>query len=146
MNITHLIAVLLLTNASLPSQASEGSYRAALERSGCTPVTEIWGCDINKSREQNLATPPGERVLREATLAAPFVGEYLAQDESGQNAAELSVSPNGLVAADFVRARPIWQGDTLQFQVNAVIYTINRQHGGYWIDHRDGSQGKIIPR
>jgi hypothetical protein len=38
---------------SFSASAIDAKYRAKLERSGCTQVTEAQGCDINKTKEQN---------------------------------------------------------------------------------------------
>lgn len=42
---------MLLANA--PAHATDAKYRAKLERSGCTQVTEMQGCDINKTKAEN---------------------------------------------------------------------------------------------
>jgi hypothetical protein len=39
--------------ASPGAHAIDPKYRAKLERSGCTQLSEMQGCDINKTREQN---------------------------------------------------------------------------------------------
>ena len=36
-----------------PAYAIDAKYRAKLERSGCTQVSETQGCDINKSKAEN---------------------------------------------------------------------------------------------
>jgi hypothetical protein len=38
---------------SLNAQAIDSKYRAKLEQSGCTQVSEMQGCDINKTKAQN---------------------------------------------------------------------------------------------
>ena len=43
-------AVLL---ANIPAHAIDAKYREKLERSGCTQVTEMQGCDINKTKDEN---------------------------------------------------------------------------------------------
>ncbi|MDG4596323.1 MAG: hypothetical protein P9F75_11660 [Candidatus Contendobacter sp.] len=43
-------AVLL---ANTPAHAIDAKYREKLERSGCTQVTEMQGCDINKTKAEN---------------------------------------------------------------------------------------------
>lgn len=37
----------------LSAQAIDGEYRAKLEQSGCTQVSEMQGCDFNKTKAQN---------------------------------------------------------------------------------------------
>lgn len=48
-----LIMVVACTAASFSAQAIDKKYRQKLENSGCTQVTEMQGCDINKTRAQN---------------------------------------------------------------------------------------------
>ena len=46
-------SVLMLMSVS-PAHAISASYRAKLERSGCTQLTEANGtCDVNKSKASN---------------------------------------------------------------------------------------------
>jgi hypothetical protein len=46
-----LVFVYLLM--SFNAHAIDAKYRAKLERSGCTQVTEAQGCDINKTKAEN---------------------------------------------------------------------------------------------
>lgn len=48
---TALISLTLL--ASLPAHAMNAKYRHQLEKSGCTQVSELQGCDIHKSKAEN---------------------------------------------------------------------------------------------
>ena len=45
------IVAVLLTNT--PAHAISAKYRQQLERSGCTEVSEMQGCDIKKTKAQN---------------------------------------------------------------------------------------------
>ena len=49
--ITILISLALLS--SLPAHAMNAKYRQQLEKSGCTQVSELQGCDIHKSKSEN---------------------------------------------------------------------------------------------
>lgn len=49
--LSALIAACAL--ASLSAQAVDSKYRKKLEQSGCTQVSELQGCDINKTKAQN---------------------------------------------------------------------------------------------
>lgn len=48
---TVLFSLALL--GSVPAHAINAKYRQQLERSGCTQVSEMQGCDIHKTRAQN---------------------------------------------------------------------------------------------
>ncbi|EAV4803774.1 hypothetical protein B9M40_001199 [Salmonella enterica subsp. enterica serovar Praha] len=49
------LAVMVVVGSVIPQKAYaiSASYRAKLERSGCTQVTESQGCNVNKSKEWN---------------------------------------------------------------------------------------------
>ena len=47
------LLTLLCSVAITPAHAISAHYRAQLERSGCTQVTDGHGCDIHKTKEQN---------------------------------------------------------------------------------------------
>lgn len=52
---TILAASTLAGFTSTPAHAISEAYRAQLERSGCTQLTDGNGCDIHKSKAQNQA-------------------------------------------------------------------------------------------
>ena len=56
MNKTKLLLTPILAASALiglNAQAIDSKYRAKLEKSGCTQVSEMQGCDINKTKAQN---------------------------------------------------------------------------------------------
>lgn len=49
-----VLAMLVASVVTIPAHAISASYRAKLERSGCTQVTEADGsCDVHKTKAQN---------------------------------------------------------------------------------------------
>ncbi len=48
-----IIAFSTFILASTPAHANDAKYRQKLERSGCTQLSEMQGCDINKTKEEN---------------------------------------------------------------------------------------------
>lgn len=53
-NRMSLVAVAAaLAAMSVSAQAIDKKYRAKLERSGCTQLSEMQGCDINKTKAEN---------------------------------------------------------------------------------------------
>ena len=48
------------------------SYEQKLERSGCTQVSELSGCDINMSKAENAAA--GFGAAPAAASASPYTG------------------------------------------------------------------------
>lgn len=61
-----LVIAVACALASPGARAIDAKYRAKLERSGCTQVTEMQGCDINKTKEENakagFGTAPAPKV------------------------------------------------------------------------------------
>lgn len=48
-----IIAVVVFLLAHNSAYAISEKYRQQLERSGCTQVSELQGCDITKTKEEN---------------------------------------------------------------------------------------------
>lgn len=70
-----------------PAHAIDAKYRAKLERSGCTQLTEADGsCDIHKSKAQNQAAHPQSQVD-----VTPYIGTWQMFDASGQRLLKLVV-------------------------------------------------------
>ena len=53
MKIKYLILGLLACSAMNSAYAIDAKYRELLIQSGCTQVSEMQGCDIYKSKEEN---------------------------------------------------------------------------------------------
>ncbi|MGY0617740.1 hypothetical protein [Vibrio sp. FJH11] len=49
-----LTSIAVCSTMSFSVQAINNEYAKKLERSGCTQVTEMQGCDINKTKEENI--------------------------------------------------------------------------------------------
>lgn len=55
MNKVLISLAVLATVTTSPAYAISASYRAQLERSGCTQESELRGCDVTKTKAQNSA-------------------------------------------------------------------------------------------
>ena len=53
MNKIILPALAILLLAQSPAHAINDKYRKQLEKSGCTQVSELQGCDIHKTKAEN---------------------------------------------------------------------------------------------
>lgn len=69
--INPVYTLALLTVVATPSHAISVKYRAQLERSGCTQVTELQGCDIHKTKTENANTARQQTraCLRDAAIS-----------------------------------------------------------------------------
>ena len=88
------ITVVLLTSFS--AQAIDKKYRAKLERSGCTQVTEAQGCDINKTKAENAKAGFGTPTATKPA-AAPRYKDLAGKDSIG---AIDSMSARGFKSVD----------------------------------------------
>ena len=124
------------------------SYEQKLERSGCTQVSELSGCDINKSKAENAA----------AGFARPRSGQR--QPHAGNGVATFPRrAPRSRTSASMTKDR-VWVNDkqvstrksdgALVFQEGMVIYTIQdrrlkgREDG--WVDNDAGTKGPIAAK
>lgn len=57
--------------AAAPAHAINSHYAQQLERSGCTQVTELQGCDIHKSKAENAKAGFGSTAAPAAAPSAP---------------------------------------------------------------------------
>ena len=81
MKLRHTVYILaLLAIVAPPSHAISAKYRAQLERSGCTQVTELQGCDIHKTKADNATTELQHisAFLRDAVINQPTDAAYQA--------------------------------------------------------------------
>lgn len=67
---------------SSSAQAIDQDYRKKLERSGCTQVTELQGCDINKTKEENAKAGFGDQPPT-AAKPAPQFKDLVGKDSIG---------------------------------------------------------------
>ncbi|MEE9684993.1 hypothetical protein V4841_13410 [Lelliottia amnigena] len=84
----RLIALMSLAAIIVaPAHAIDAKYRAKLERSGCTQLTEADGsCDTNKTKSQNQAVHPQNQVD-----VTPYIGTWQMFDANGQRLLKLVV-------------------------------------------------------
>lgn len=52
------LGVIAMSVLSLPAHAITEKYRKQLERSGCTQITDGNGCDITKTKAENMRSAP----------------------------------------------------------------------------------------
>lgn len=92
-----LTTVALAILAASPAHAINAKYRAQLERSGCTQVTEADGtCDIHKTKAENAKTGKPKDNVHAAKLRA--MGEDLLGTDAEEAAAVLKA--NGFQQTD----------------------------------------------
>ncbi|HEY1137232.1 MAG TPA: hypothetical protein VGE64_07065 [Xanthomonadaceae bacterium] len=146
--------LLLLAAGSLMASAAHAidpAYAKKLERSGCTQVTELQGCDINKTREQNakagFGTPAPAKKPAPAAAASPYTGQWVAKSNDGRTVATIRVDKTNRV---WVSGKPVparLSDGALVFKTGTITYTIqgDRRLKGEdrWRDSDAGTSGPI---
>ncbi|MCS5736661.1 hypothetical protein [Herbiconiux daphne] len=94
----HVLGVTLLAGfilgASIPAHAIDAKFRAKLEHSGCTQVTEANGtCDPNKTKAQNRkAQRPTTRLDKAASEAESVINTPISS--AAERLLQLGWKPN----------------------------------------------------
>lgn len=135
--------------AAAPAFAIDAKYAAKLERSGCTQVSELQGCDIDKTREENAQAGFGPAAAAPAAELSPLAGNWKAVDANGATVAEIHIDDAETVWVDGneVTAR---RGDgALVFQRGAITYALQTERSASdldaWSDAAAGTRGRIVP-
>lgn len=144
--ITAGIALLACTSA----HAIDEQYRQQLERSGCTQVSELQGCDIHKSRAENAQAGFASQAPAETTSASsqtPYAGQWVARSSSGRTVATIRIDDSERVWLNG-KSVPAKRSDgALVFRDGNILYTIQGdrrlQNEDYWTDFDAGTKGPI---
>ncbi|WP_338495359.1 hypothetical protein VRB95_12760 [Erwinia aphidicola] len=75
-----------------PAHAISEKHRQQLERSGCTQQSELQGCDIHKSRQQNARAGFSDKTMAGASKATT-AGKTVIQTPAAQHAPNKAKSP-----------------------------------------------------
>lgn len=153
MRIVPKSAVLAALAFQTTAFAIDATYRRNLERSGCTQVSELQGCDIHRSRAENAKA--GFAVAKPAGPVRPgpgisLVGEWAAVRDSEAPFASIQVDSRERVRVEGrkVRARRIERG--LEFRSGSLVYRIHVDgagaRSGSWTDSATGSTGPVVSR
>jgi hypothetical protein len=147
--------LLLLAAGSLMASAAHAidpAYAKKLERSGCTQATELQGCDINKTREQNaragFGTPASAKPKpAPAAVASPYTGQWVARSNDGRTVATIRVDKTNRVWVSGKSVPARLSDGALVFKAGTITYTIqgDRRLKGEdrWRDSDAGTSGPI---
>ena len=75
---SKLILAAAVLFASTSAHAIDEKYRQKLERSGCTQVSELQGCDINKTKAENAKA--GFGTAAPTAAASTYAGTWIAKN------------------------------------------------------------------
>ena len=148
-----LFASAILASANV--QATDAKYQQQLERSGCTQVTELQGCDINKTKAENakagfVTEAPAESSGQgSAASLSPYEGNWVAVGPDGSGTvAKIHVDSSNKVTVNGTAVKAKLSDGGLMFKQGTVTYMIqgDRRLKGedYWSDSDAKTTGKII--
>ncbi|KXZ67260.1 hypothetical protein [Acinetobacter venetianus] len=150
MKIKYLILGLLACSAMNSAYAIDAKYRELLIQSGCTQVSEMQGCDIYKSKEQNakagfVTQQPQQTISNQSTHQT----DWVAQKADGSKLATIKTDDAKRVWVNSKRVFFVKKGkDQLQFKKDKITYVIfteqNRYSQSYWHNQKANMHGKII--
>ena len=134
---------LLLALLAVPAQAIDPGYARQLERSGCTQMSELQGCDIRRSRAEN------ERAgFKAGQPVTPYAGRWLARHQDGRPVARIRIDGNERVWVDDQPVQARRSDGALVFRRGPVMFTVqgDRRLVGedVWRDTDAGTQGPIV--
>lgn len=148
-----IAGTMLLTSGA--AHAINAKYRQMLERSGCTQMSEMQGCDINKTKAENakagfVKDAPAEHLDQGAQPAAsPYAGNWVAVGASGGTVAEIHIDGKDRVTVNGKAVKARRRDGGLMFKQGFVTYFIqgDRRLKGedYWYDADAKTKGPINP-
>lgn len=161
MKLAHATTASLALLACATALAIDPNYARKLERSGCTQVSELQGCDINKTRAENTraarakpdsaqaaAAPPASSAAPGGKAATPYAGQWVAIGPTGGTVARIRVDAKERV---WVNGKPVKarrSDGALVFKQGFITYVIQGdrrlQGEDTWTDSDAGTKGKII--
>ena len=144
------VVAVLLTNT--PAHAISAKYRQQLERSGCTEVSEMQGCDIKKTKAQNAkAGFVNEATASKgsaATSKTPYAGQWVAKNTDGATVATIRVDKKEHVWVNGKRVNAKRSDGALVFHDGKITFTIqgdrNLKNEDGWSDSDAGTKGPIV--
>ena len=146
---TAALLVTLTLLGMAPAHAINAKYAQQLERSGCTQVSELSGCDINKPQAENAAAGFGDAPA--ATSASPYAGNWVATfPETGATVATIRIDGKDQVWVNDKQVKAKKSDGALVFKEGMVIYRIqgDRRLKGEdgWVDNDAGTKGPITAK
>ena len=128
------------------AHAIDAKYRTQLEQSGCTQMSEMMGCDVNKTKAENEKAGFGSDVY--PMHHHTYAGQWVAKNaNTGQTVATIRVDDNENVWVNGKKVAAKRTDGALVFKQGAIQYRLegNSMHrnAGYWYDSDAQTTGPI---
>lgn len=141
-------AAMLVCNSA---QAIDEKYRKQLERSGCTQMSELQGCDIKKSKAENVKAGfvTEASVKNEAVSPqTPYAGQWVAKATSGATVATIRIDGKENVWVNGEKVKAKRSDGALVFKVGSIVFTIQGdrrlKNEDSWTDFDAKTNGPIV--
>jgi hypothetical protein len=141
------VSLLLATSA----QAINATYRKQLERSGCTQMSEMHGCDITQSKAENAKSgfvTESATGHPKAPVQTPYAGNWVVKSGDGATLAKIRIDKMERVWVNGKSVKAKRSVGALIFKVADVQYLIQgdrRLHSeDIWSDFKAGTKGFIV--
>ncbi len=125
--------------------AIDAKYRAKLERSGCTEMSEMQGCDINKTKAENAKAGFGTST---SASSNSYAGQWVAKNSStGQTVATIRVDGNENVWVNGQKVKAKRSDGGLVFKQGFITYRLegdpSNRSASSWYDSDAQTSGTI---
>jgi hypothetical protein len=133
--------------------ASNAKYRQQLERSGCTQVSELQGCDLSKTKAENtkagfVEPAPAQSEKESVSNQTPYAGQWIAKTVSGAKVATIHIDAKEHVLLNGKKVNAKRSDGALVFKGGYITYTIQGdrrlKNEDYWSDSEAGTKGPIL--
>jgi hypothetical protein len=106
----------------LASHAMDPAYAEKLKKSGCTQVTELQGCDINKSKAENAKA--GFGVAPDSSTRSAYAGRWVATSSDGRIVATIHGNKMNMVKVNGEPVASEMNGKALAFKMGTITFNI----------------------
>ncbi|MCH7307963.1 hypothetical protein MMO38_07380 [Acinetobacter sp. NIPH 1852] len=149
MQMKLMIAGLISCGVMNSAYAIDAKYRQQLEFSGCTQVSELQGCDISKTKEENIKAGfvQSSTVVTDqnTSISQP---QWIAERRDGTSLARIKIDQQQRIWVNDLRVIAVKNRDQISFRQGKINYTIftdtEKQSQSFWYDRYSKDKGKIV--
>ncbi|ENU30058.1 hypothetical protein F991_01855 [Acinetobacter sp. CIP-A165] len=149
MQMKLMIVGLISCGVMNSAYAIDAKYRQQLEFSGCTQLSELQGCDISKTKEENIKAGfvQSSTVVTDqnTSISQP---QWIAERRDGTSLARIKIDQQQRIWVNDLRVIAVKNRDQISFRQGKINYTIftdtEKQSQSFWYDRYSKDKGKIV--